>query len=387
MANETERQSAIAFLTPLVELKTEWEQKKRDKSNAQYELNRVKKILETHFEDDEEKATAVNKVKSIPRKAGLLSILGFLFLFLGLVGIANVLIVIDTINISFRRDDYALVVLVMSLISFLLMAFKMDFYKVSKTYQVSDLNRKLLVKLFIFGSILGFVGWNMTWHEYLKDYYDDYLNYHRNKTWFELFKYGHDIVRFPIVMGVMGGLGLLLTWLTVFFKFYLSARFLKKAYKEKQDGERESVKEVQEYYVELQDQAELSARELADFEEKKLPHLTQSVPADFLERDKLRVALDGLLSQRANSLSEAYNYVDDIFFKREMLSQQSALESRARSAEYAAAEAKRRAESAESDAAYARREAERAQSQASWAQQQASWAAHDAAVLNAYTKK
>lgn len=263
------------------------------------------------------------------------------------------------------------------------MVFKMDFYKVSKTYQVSDLNRKLLVKLFIFGSILGFVGWNMAWHEYLKDYYDEYLN----MTWSELFKYKHPIVMFLIVIGVMGGLGLLLTWLTVFFKFYLSARFLKKAYKEKQDGERESVKEVQEYYVELQDQAELSARELADFEEKKLPHLTQSVPADFLERDKLRVALDGLLSQRANSLSEAYNYVDDIFFKREMLSQQSALESRARSAEYAAAEAKRRAESAESDAAYARREAERAQSQASWAQQQASWAAHDAAVLNAYTKK
>lgn len=383
MANETERQSAITFLTPLVELKTEWEQKKRDKSNAQYELNRVKKILETHFKDDEEKATAVNKVKSIPRKAGLLSILGFLFLFLGLVGIANVLIVIDIINISLFGADYPLVVLVISLISFLLMVFKMDFYKVSKTYQVSDLNRKLLVKLFIFGSILGFVGWNMAWHEYLKDYYDEYLN----MTWSELFKYKHPIVMFLIVIGVMGGLGLLLTWLTVFFKFYLSARFLKKAYKEKQDGERESVKEVQEYYVELQDQAELSARELADFEEKKLPHLTQSVPADFLERDKLRVALDGLLSQRANSLSEAYNYVDDIFFKREMLSQQSALESRARSAEYAAAEAKRRAESAESDAAYARREAERAQSQASWAQQQASWAAHDAAVLNAYTKK
>ena len=383
MANETERQSAIAFLTPLVKLKTEWEQKKQDKYKFQCELNRVKEILETHFKDDEEKETAVNKVKSIPRKASLLSILGFLFLFLGLVGIANVLIVVDIINISLFGADYPLVVLVISLISFLLMVFKMDFYKVSKTYQVSDLNRKLLVKLFIFGSILGFVGWNMAWHEYLKYYYDDYLN----MTWSELFKYKHPIVMFLIVIGVMGGLGLLLTWLTVFFKFYLSARFLKKAYKEKQDGERESVKEVQEYYVELQDQAELSARELADFEEKKLPHLTQSVPADFLERDKLRVALDGLLSQRANSLSEAYNYVDDVFFKREMLSQQSALESRARSAEYAAAEAKRRAESAESDAAYARREAERAQSQASWAQQQASWAAHDAAVLNAYTKK
>lgn len=383
MANETERQSAIAFLTPLVELKTEWEQKKRDKYNSQCELNRVKEILENHFKDDEEKATAVNKVKSIPRKAGLLSILGFLFLFLGLVGIANVLIVIDIINISLFGADYPLVVLVISLISFLLMVFKMDFYKVSKTYQVSDLNRKLLVKLFIFGSILGFVGWNMAWHEYLKYYYDDYLN----MTWSELFKYKHPIVMFLIVIGVMGGLGLLLTWLTVFFKFYLSARFLKKAYKEKQDGERESVKEVQEYYAELQEQAELSARELADFEEKKLPHLTQSVPADFLEWDKLRVALDGLLSQRANSLSEAYNYVDDVFFKRQMLSQQSALESRARSAEYAAAEAKRRAESAESDAAYARREAERAQSQASWAQQQASWAAHDAAVLSAYTKK
>lgn len=99
------------------------------------------------------------------------------------------------------------------------------------------------------------------------------------------------------------------------------------------------------------------------------------------------MALDGLLSQRANSLSEAYNYVDDVFFKREMLSQQSALESRARNAENAAAEAKRRAESAESDAAYARREAERAQSQASRAQQEASWAAHNAAVLSAYTKK
>ena len=383
MANETERQSAIAFLTPLVELKTEWEQKKQDKYKFQCELNKVKKILENHFKDDEEKATVVNKVKSIPRKAGLLSILGFLFLFLGLVGITNILIIIDIMNISLRRDDYALVVLVISLISFLLMVFKMDFYKVSKTYQVSDLNRKLLVKLFIFGSILGFVGWNMTWHEYLKDYYDEYLN----MTWSELFKYKHPIVMFLMVMGVMGGLGLLLTWLTVFFKFYLSARFLKKAYKEKQDGERESVKEVQEYYAELQEQAELSARELADFEEKKLPHLTQSVPADFLEWDKLRVALDGLLSQRANSLSEAYNYVDDVFFKRQMLSQQSALESRARSAEYAAAEAKRRAESAESDAAYARREAERAQSQASWAQQQASWAAHDAAVLSAYTKK
>lgn len=387
MANETERQSAIAFLTPLVELKTEWEQKKRDKSNAQYELNRVKKILETHFADDEEKATAVNEVKSIPRKAGLLSILGFLFLFLGLVGITNILIIKDIINISIRRDDYALVVLVMSLISFLLMAFKMDFYKVSKTYQVSDLNRKLLVKLFIFGSILGVVGWNITWHEYLKAYYDDYLNYHRNKTWYELFKYKHTIVMYPMLISIVGGLGLLLTWLTVFFKFYLPARFLKKAYKEKQDGERESVKEAQEYYAELQEQAELSAQELADFEEKKLPHLIQSVPADFLEEDKLRVALDGLLSQRANSLSEAYNYVDDVFFKREMINQQSALESRARSAEYAAAEAKRRAESAESDAAYARREAERAQSQASWAQQQASWAAHDAAVLNAYTRK
>lgn len=371
MANETERQSAIAFLTPLVELKTEWEQKKRDKSNAQYELNRVKKILETHFADDEKKATAVNKVKSIPRKAGLLSILGFLFLFLGLVGITNILIITDIIKISIHRDDYALVVLVMSLISFLLMVFKMDFYKVSKTYQVSDLNRKLLVKLFIFGSILGFVGWNMAWHEYLKYYYDDYLN----MTWSELFKYKHPIVMFLIVIGVMGGLGLLLTWLTVFFKFYRSARFLKKAYKEKQDGERESVKEAQEYYAELQEKAELSTRELADFEEKKLPQLTQSVPADCLEEDKLRVALDGLLSQRANSLSEAYNYVDDVFFKRQMLSQQSELESRARSAEYAAAEAKRRAESAESDAAYARREAERAQSQASWAQQQASWAA------------
>ncbi|WP_294088975.1 hypothetical protein [uncultured Actinobacillus sp.] len=383
MANETERQSAIAFLTPLVELKTEWEQKKQDKYKFQCELNRVKEILENHFKDDEEKATAVNKVKSIPRKAGLLSILGFLFLFLGLVGIANVLIVTDIINISFRSDDYALVVLVISLISFLLMAFKMDFYKVSKTYQVSDLNRKLFVKLFIFGSILVFVGWNITWHEYLKDYYDNYLN----KTWSELFKYKHPIVMFLIVIGIAGGLGLLLTWLTVFFKFYLSARFLKKAYKEKQDDERESVKEAQEYYAELQEQAELSARELADFEEKKLPHLTQSVPADFLEWDKLRVALDGLLSQRANSLSEAYNYVDDVFFKRQMLSQQSELESRARSAEYAAAEAKRRAESAESEAAYARREAERAQSQASRAQQQASWAAHDAAVLNAYTRK
>ena len=159
-----------------------------------------------------------------------------------------------------------------------------------------------------------------------------------------------------------------------------------KAYKEKQDGERESVKEAQEYYAELQEQAELSARELADFEEKKLPHLTQSVPADFLEWDKLRVALDGLLSQRANSLSEAYNYVDDVFFKRQMLSQQSELESRARSAEYAAAEAKRRAENAESDAAYARREAERAQSQTSRAQQQASWAEQQA-IINAYTRK
>ncbi len=382
MANETERQSAIAFLTPLVELKTEWEQKKQDKYKFQCELNKVKKILENHFKDDEEKATVVNKVKSIPRKAGLLSILGFLFLFLGLVGITNILIIIGIMNISLRRDDYALVVLVISVISFLLMVFKMDFYKVSKTYQVSDLNRKLLVKLFIFGSILGFVGWNMTWHEYLKDYYDEYLN----MTWSELFKYKHPIVMFLMVMGVMGGLGLLLTWLTVFFKFYLSARFLKKAYKEKQDGERESVKEVQEYYAELQEQAELSARELADFEEKKLPHLTQSVPADFLEWDKLRVALDGLLSQRANSLSEAYNYVDDVFFKRQMLSQQSELESRARSAEYAAAEAKRRAENAESDAAYARREAERAQSQTSRAQQQASWAEQQA-IINAYTRK
>ena len=382
MANETERQSAIAFLTPLVELKTEWEQKKQDKYKFQCELNKVKKILENHFKDDEEKSTVVNKVKSIPRKAGLLSILGFLFLFLGLVGITNILIVIDMINISFRRDDYALVVLVISLISFLLMVFKMDFYKVSKTYQVSDLNRKLLVKLFIFGSILGFVGWNMTWHEYLKDYYGDYLN----ETWYDLFKYKHPIVMFLIVIGIAGGLGLLLTWLTVFFKFYLSARFLKKAYKEKQDDERESVKEAQEYYAELQEKAELSARELADFEEKKLPHLTQSVPADFLEWDKLRVALDGLLSQRANSLSEAYNYVDDVFFKRQMLSQQSELESRARSAEYAAAEAKRRAENAESDAAYARREAERAQSQASRAQQQASWAEQQA-IINAYTRK
>lgn len=382
MANETERQSAIAFLTPLVELKTEWEQKKQDKYKFQCELNKVKKILENHFKDDEEKATVVNKVKSIPRKAGLLSILGFLFLFLGLVGITNILIIIGIMNISLRRDDYALVVLVISVISFLLMVFKMDFYKVSKTYQVSDLNRKLLVKLFIFGSILGFVGWNMTWHEYLKDYYGDYLN----ETWSDLFKYKHPIVMFPMVIGIAGGLGLLLTWLTVFFKFYLSARFLKKAYKEKQDGERESVKEAQEYYAELQEQAELSARELADFEEKKLPHLTQSVPADFLEWDKLRVALDGLLSQRANSLSEAYNYVDDVFFKRQMLSQQSELESRARSAEYAAAEAKRRAENAESDAAYARREAERAQSQTSRAQQQASWAEQQA-IINAYTRK